>query len=107
MDTAQYTTYLMKKGDSLQSIASDHGILDVEDLRYYHNHNCEDPKDGVGPYAIPGQELLIPPQNYIETANAKHEKAQEEKAVLNKPKEQHEETKKEEEKKKEEKEAAK
>lgn len=107
MDTAQYTTYLMKKGDSLQSIASDHGILDVEDLRYYHNHNCEDPKDGVGPYAIPGQELLIPPQNYIETANTKHEKAQEEKAVLNKPKEQHQEAKKEEEKKKEEKEAAK
>ncbi|UWY29428.1 DUF4280 domain-containing protein [Flavobacterium sp. TR2] len=67
--------YLVKKGDTLQSIASDLGIDNPRDLRHYHNMNAEI-MDGIGPEPPVGKRLLTPPQDEIDAINKKNEEWQ-------------------------------
>lgn len=52
--------YLVKKGDTLESISSDLGITNSYDLRTYHNMNSE-VNDGIGADVAEGKTLLTPP----------------------------------------------
>lgn len=93
--------YLVKKGDTLESISSDLGITNSYDLRTYHNMNSE-VKDGIGADVVEGNTLLTPPKEKIDAANAKREELdKDDKAESEqKEKEKKEEQKKEEEKQK-------
>ncbi|MCW3161469.1 DUF4280 and LysM peptidoglycan-binding domain-containing protein [Chryseobacterium oryctis] len=51
--------YLVKKGDTLDSIAEQFGVKDGQTLRSYHNIYCA-LEDLLGREPIPGKELLIP-----------------------------------------------
>lgn len=62
--------YLVKKGDTLESISSDLGIVNSYDLRAYHNMSSE-VKDGLRADVIEGNTLLTPPQDKIDALNAK------------------------------------
>ena len=62
--------YLIKKGDTLQSISENLGIIDSTDLRFYHNMTSE-PEDGIGTVLTPGRTLLTPSQEKIDDINAK------------------------------------
>ncbi|WP_427871577.1 LysM peptidoglycan-binding domain-containing protein [Flavobacterium sp. MMS24-S5] len=50
--------YLVKKGDTLQSIAKELGIDNPQDLRHYHNMNAEI-MDGIGPNLLLGKRCLL------------------------------------------------
>ena len=67
--------YLVKKGDTLQSIANELGIDNPRDLRHYHNMNAEI-MDGIGPEPPVGKTLLTPPQEEIVAINKKNEEWQ-------------------------------
>nr|WP_294930322.1 PAAR-like protein [uncultured Flavobacterium sp.] len=95
--------YLVKKGDTLESISSELGIKDSYDLRAYHNMNSE-VRDGIGADAVEGQTLLTPPKEKVDAMNAKRADSEEkDKAESDKMEEEkeEEEKKKEEEEKKE------
>jgi muramidase (phage lysozyme) len=94
--------YLVKKGDTLESISSDLGINDSYDLRTYHNMNSE-VKDGIGADVVEEKTLLTPPKEKIDAMNAQRtELEKDDKAESEKKEEQKkEDQKKEEEKKKE------
>lgn len=62
--------YLIKKGDTLQSISENLGIIDSTDLRFYHNMTSE-PEDGIGTVLTPGRTLLTPSQEKMDDINAK------------------------------------
>jgi len=67
--------YLVKKGDTLESISKELGINNPADLRHYHNMNAAI-KDGIGPEPTVGKTLLTPPQNEIDVINKKNEEWQ-------------------------------
>ncbi|KAF2328458.1 PAAR-like protein [Flavobacterium nitrogenifigens] len=67
--------YLVKKGDTLQSIANELGIDNPLDLRHYHNMNAGI-KDGIGSEPSVGKTLLTPPQDEIVAINKKNEERQ-------------------------------
>jgi len=67
--------YLVKKGDTLESISKELGINNPADLRHYHNMNASI-KDGIGPEPTVGKTLLTPPQNEIDVINKKNEEWQ-------------------------------
>ncbi len=91
--------YLVKKGDTLESISSDLGITNPYDLRTYHNMNSE-VKDGIGADVVEGKTLLTPPKEKIDSMNAKREELDKDDKAESEKKE---EEKKEEQKKEEEK----
>jgi len=62
--------YLVKKEDTLESIAKELGITNPQDLRHYHNMNAGI-KDGIGPEPPAGKTLLTPSQEKIKEINAK------------------------------------
>ena len=91
--------YLVKKGDTLESISSDLGITNPYDLRTYHNMNSE-VNDGIGADVVEGKTLLTPPKEKIDSMNAKREELDKDDKAESEKKE---EEKKEEQKKEEEK----
>lgn len=91
--------YLVKKGDTLESISSDLGITNSYDLRTYHNMNSE-VNDGIGADVVEGKTLLTPPKEKIDSMNAKREELDKDDKAESEKKE---EEKKEEQKKEEEK----
>lgn len=68
--------YLVKKGDTLQSIANELGIDNPQDLRHYHNMNAEI-MDGIGPEPPVGKTLLTPSSEKTKEINAKRAKLDE------------------------------
>ncbi|WP_262410574.1 PAAR-like protein [Flavobacterium johnsoniae] len=68
--------YLVKKEDTLESIAKELGITDPYDLRHYHNMNAEI-NDGIGQEPVQGKTLLTPSPEKIKEINAKRAKLDE------------------------------
>jgi murein DD-endopeptidase MepM/ murein hydrolase activator NlpD len=68
--------YLVKKDDTLESIAKELGITDPYDLRHYHNMNAEI-NDGIGQEPVQGKTLLTPSPEKIKEINAKRAKLDE------------------------------
>lgn len=59
-------THIVKKGETLKSIAELYNIPDVELLRYFHHQNSPKDSNHLGHQVVIGQEIFIPEQEDIE-----------------------------------------
>jgi len=95
--------YIVQKGDTLDSISEQFGVIDGKTLRSYHNIYCP-LEDLLGHDVVPGKELLIPEDlKYLEEAisdcmNDDDDDDDDESSQENQKEESQEEDKKEEEK---------
>lgn len=56
---ANFSEYIVQKGDSLESIADANGIIDPQQLRRFHNNYCA-LDDLIADKIYPGQLIYIP-----------------------------------------------
>ena len=86
---------IIKKGDSLSKISQKLGIDDWQNLRTYHNNNCQPISEQIAEQLKEGKTLLTPSQDEIDKMNGKSQEIVEEKQDEEKEVAAHEESEKE------------
>ena len=86
--------YIVKKGETLQSLAQEFGIS-VDELRRFHNNWCEDIRDQIGYDIWEGKKLTVEKEKLPkeELQQRENEKREEEKLQKQEEKEKQEEAK--------------
>jgi len=87
--------YIIKKGDSLSKISQKLGIDNWQNLRTYHNNNCQPISEQIAEQLKEGKTLLTPSQDEIDKMNGKSQEIVEEKQDEEKEVAAHEESEKE------------